>query len=101
MGWNIGTDQEPTQMRRSYTSIGNLAHHCAHTLSGRDWRQLKPILQRASGDPFTVTPKDAAKAADLLDKAAAGMPANWAACARELATTARHAASTRQNWTWR
>lgn len=101
MGWNIGTDREPTHMRRSYTSMHNLAQHCAHTLSGRDWRKLKPILDRRSGDPFTVTPKEAAKAAQFLDRAAAGMPRDWAACARELAATARHAATTRQNWTWR
>ena len=101
MGWNIGTDREPTRMRSSYTAMHNLAQHCAHTVSSRDWRRLKPILDRRSGDPFTVTPTDAARAADLLDKAAVGMAPGWDVVARQLASTARHAAGTRQNWTWR
>lgn len=101
MGWNIGTDRQPALMNRSSGSIDNLARTAAHALSARDWRKLRPILQRGGGDPFTVAPKDAGKAADLLDQAAADMPANWAADARELAATARHAANARQNWTWR
>lgn len=104
MGWNIshGTDQYG-QMRRSYTSMLNLGKQIAHVLPGRDWRKVKHLFDRRSGDPFTVPAAEAGRIAEILRKAAnhQRMPADWASDTTILADAASNAATTGQNWEWR
>ncbi|MFE9382362.1 hypothetical protein ACFYMO_03860 [Streptomyces sp. NPDC007025] len=103
MGWNISHRPDCDDMRRSYTSISNLGQHIAHVLPGRDWRRVRSIFARRSGDPFTVTARDAGDMARILTTAAQHpkMPADWALDAQQLADSARNAANTRSAWTWR
>lgn len=103
MGWNIshGTNQFG-EMRRSYTSIANLAKHVAHVLPARDWATVAPVLNRRSGDPFELAPREAGRVASVLFTAAAHskMPPDWAATVHELASTAARAAEASQPWKW-
>lgn len=103
MGWNISHHLGGDDMRRSATSIGNLGQQIAHVLPARDWRRVKSLFSRRSGDPFAVSPKDAGEMARVLNVAAdhPRMPADWAQDARQLADSARNAARTRQPWNWR
>lgn len=103
MGWNISHHRDSDDMRRSYTSIDNLGQQIAHVLPGRDWRRIRAIFDRRSGDPFTVTARDAGDMARILAAAASHpkMPRDWAQDARQLADSARKAADTRSAWTWR
>lgn len=104
MGWDVshGTDQNG-QMRRSYTSMSNLGRQLAHVLPGRDWRKVRHLFDRRSGDPFTVPAKEAGQIAQILRTAASHprMPADWASDANLLADTAHRAAAAGQNWEWR
>lgn len=103
MGWNVshGSNQYG-QERRSYTTVSNLAQHLAHVLPGREWAELAPIFGDKKGDPFDVPPRQAARVADLLDKAAGHrkMPRDWAREARTFAAAARRASSAGQKWEW-
>jgi hypothetical protein len=103
MGWNIshGTNRYG-QVRRSYTTIGNLARQLAHTLPAADWRTISYLFNRPTGEPFTVSADDAGVAADVLRLAADHylMPADWAAEAREIADAADRAASSGDSWKW-
>lgn len=104
MGWNIshGANQNG-EVRRSYTTMDNLGQQLAHVLSARDWRTLKPLFRRRSGDPFTVSPRDAGRMARVLRTAARNrlLPTDWSLTAIELADAADSAASARQPWEWR
>lgn len=104
MGWNIshGTN-EHGEMRRSYTTVHNIAQHVANALSGAEWQRLRPLLQRKDGHPFEVPPHVAAASAELLRKAAASpvMPREWAAEAQEMAEAANRAAARGELWMWR
>ncbi|MHA4819474.1 DUF7739 domain-containing protein [Streptomyces aculeolatus] len=104
MGRNISHGTNPDgEIRRSYTTIGNLADQVAHVLPAADWRRLQPILKHGSGDPFDVPPHLAASTAALLRKAADHrlMPDDWAEEARELAAAADQAAGRGEMWSWR
>ena len=104
MGWNIshGTDQNG-QMRRSYTSMGELGEQIAHALSWRDWRKIRHLFNPRSGDPFTIPAAEAGNIATVLRKAASHprMPADWASDTNLLADTAHRAATAGQAWEWR
>jgi hypothetical protein len=103
MGWNISHGPGADDIRRSYTSMHNLLQHLAHVLPGADWRRIKELFNRGSGDPFTVTPNDAGEMARVLRAAAdhPKMPTDWADEALSLASSAEHAANSRQPWEWR
>ena len=104
MGWNISHGPAPYgQMSRSYTQMSNLGEQIANVLSWRDWRKVKHLFNRRSGDPFTVSAKEAGQIAPILRKAASHprMPADWASDTNLLADTAHRAATTGQNWEWR
>ncbi|MGQ4513674.1 DUF7739 domain-containing protein [Streptomyces sp. DW26H14] len=104
MGWNVshGSNQNGEE-RRSYTSVYNFAQQLAHVLSAREWKELAPIFNRQGpADPFDVPPRQAARVADLLDKAAGHrkMPSDWADMARLFAAAARRASQAGQMWEW-
>lgn len=103
MGWNIshGTNQYG-EMRRSCTTMDNLGKQLSHVLPARTWRTLKPLFARRSGDPFTVSPRDAGRMADALRAAARNqlLPTDWSLTAVELAEAAARAAAARQPWEW-
>lgn len=104
MGWTIShADNRAVEMRRSYTTMANLGQQLAHVLSARDWRTLKPLFARRSGDPFTISPRDAGRMAGVLHSAARSqlLPADWSLTAVELADSAQSAAAARQPWEWR
>lgn len=100
MGWTIADGAR--RLNPSYTTVSNLAQHLAHVLPAGEWAQLTPIFQRRTGDPFTVTPRDAASAARLLRKAAGDwrMPPDWADLARRIADAADKAAAAGRPWRW-
>lgn len=103
MGWNISHDPHSNDMCRSYTSIHSLGQQLAHVLPARDWRRIRNLFNRGSGDPFTVKPKEAGDMSRILAAAAQHpkMPADWAREANLLACSAGIAANTRNAWTWR
>lgn len=102
MGWNVSHGPRPYgQMRRSYTSMGQLGEQIAHVLPAREWRKVRHLFNRSSGDPFTIPAKDAARIAPILRKAAELMTAEWASDTSILADCADRAAANRQNWEWR
>ncbi|MFD8851870.1 hypothetical protein [Streptomyces sp. NPDC059604] len=103
MGWTIshGTPTgEPTT--RSYGWVGTLAETLAHALTSSDWARIQPVLQRRSGDPFTVSPAEASIIAALLRRAAgSGLMAPEAAKdALLLADAAARAAAAGHPWQW-
>jgi hypothetical protein len=103
MGWNVSHGSNANgEERRSYTTITNLAQHLAHVLPAGEWSEMAVVFKRGSGDPFTLPPRQAARCADLLDKAAAHvlMPPDWAELASTLAVAARRASSAGQVWKW-
>lgn len=104
MGWNIshGTNCYG-EFRRSDASMSNLGRQLSHVLPARDWRQIAHLFNRRSGDPFTVQPKDAARAASIIRAASQHrlMPADWAQAAAELADAGESAARSGQTWEWR
>ncbi|MFE2045934.1 hypothetical protein ACFXAZ_34445 [Streptomyces sp. NPDC059477] len=99
MGWNIS----PGQFRRSYTTMHTLGQHLAHVLPAGDWQSIAHLFGTGSGNPFTISPAQAARAARILRTGADHrlMPLDWATTARELAATAEQAASTGRPWEWR
>lgn len=103
MGWNIshGTNQYG-QVRRSYTSMSNLAQHLAHVLSAREWASISYLFNRGSGDPFNVPTAEASRVGNLLHKAAKhrSMNSEWGQLATELGDAAHRAARAGQNWEW-
>lgn len=103
MGWNISHRPDTDDMRRSYTSIHNLGQQVAHVLPACDWRRVRALFDWRSGDPFTVSARDAGDMARILAAAASHpkMPRDWAQDARQLADSAQNAANTRNAWTWR
>lgn len=104
MGWNIshGTDQHG-QMRRSGTSMGQIGEQIAHVLPVRDWRKVRHLFDRPSGDPFTIPAAEASRIAPILRTAASHrrMPADWASDTNLLADCAERAAAADQSWEWR
>lgn len=106
MGWNIshGTDSNG-EIRRSYTSIGNLADRLKTVLPPQDWAILQPVIApRGSADPHEVEPILAVTVADILERAARSWrmkPGGWHQLAREIAAAARRAAAAGENWHWR
>ncbi|UNZ20612.1 hypothetical protein [Streptomyces sp. 891-h] len=103
MGWNISHRPDADDMCYSATSTHNLGQQIAHVLPARDWRRVRPLFDRRSGDPFTVSARDAGDMARILTASAQHpkMPADWAQDAQQLADSARKAADTRSAWTWR
>lgn len=104
MGWNISHGPRPYgQMHRSYTQMSNLGEQIARALPDRDWRKIKHLFNRSSGDPFTVPAAEAGRIAQILRTAAQHrrMPADWASDTNLLADTAHRAARAGQNWEWR
>lgn len=103
MGWNVshGSNQYGEE-RRSYTTISNLAQQLAHVLSGSEWAELRPIFANESDHDLHVPPRQAALAADLLDKAAGHrkMARDWGGEARLFAAAARRASQAGQMWRW-
>lgn len=104
MGWNVshGSNQNGEE-RRSYTSVDNFAQQLAHVLPAREWAELRPIFNRPGpANPFDVPPRQAARCAELLYKAASHrlMPADWAGMASLFGDAARRASSAGQMWEW-
>jgi hypothetical protein len=99
MGWTIS---HGTYLAPSATAIHELARHAASALSGREWRQLTPLINRRDGDPFTIPAAEAGRFAVLLRKTAnhRRMPTDSAAVARQLAEAADRAARAGQPWEW-
>ena len=102
MGGPVSPGAEGGQFRRSYGSMDNLARQLAHVLSAADWRSVRYLFDRPSGEPFTVPPGDAGRAAEVLHRASAHrlMPDDWSAAVHELAETADRAAGAGEPWAW-
>lgn len=102
MGRNVshGTSGD---LRRSYTTMHNLAQHLAHVLPAGDWRIIQPLFSPKAGDVFNVPPMTAGRVAAVLRRAerARLMPADWGELVAELADAADRAFAAGQNWTWR
>ena len=103
MGWNVshGTNQYG-EVRRSYTTMSNLAQHLAHALPARDWASISYLFNRGSGDPFTVPAAEAGRVGNVLHKAAKhrAMNPEWGQLATELGEAAQRAARAGQTWKW-
>lgn len=97
MGWNVEHDTS-----RSATNVHRLGRQLAHVTPSRDWRVVRSLFNRRSGDPFTVSPKDAGRMASVLRAAASHpkMSANWAQETLKLANAADTAARTNKPWNW-
>ncbi|WP_262062633.1 hypothetical protein [Streptomyces sp. STR69] len=104
MGWNISHGTNPNgEVRRSYTSVDNLAKQLAHVLPAADWRSIAYVFNRPSGDPFTVLPHEADRIANILMRAAHAplTPRNWQGEAEAFAMAAATAADADEPWIWR
>ncbi|WP_406325192.1 hypothetical protein [Streptomyces niveus] len=103
MGWNVshGSNQYGEE-RRSYTTVSNLSQHLENCLSGSDWRKIKHLFGRSSGDPKSVGPREAGQIAAILRTAAHNrrMPADWGLEALAFASAADRAHRAGQPWRW-
>jgi hypothetical protein len=113
MGWTIshGTTTRSGNLYRSASAMGDVARHVSHILSASEWREVQGLFRQANSGrgPFAISPRDAARMAELLHKAATDrrMPKRdskddlcCSAWVHELADAAQHAARTGQPWQW-
>lgn len=104
MGWDVSHGATATgTISRSYTAMSTLGSHLAHVLPAPDWCQIARLFRRGgNGDPFTVTPVDAARMARAFRTASEHrlMPDDWAELALLLADAADRAAEAQEPWTW-
>lgn len=91
MGWRISDGH-----------IDTMGRHITHALPAHDWRTIRRIFDRRTGDPFTMPPHEAAEAAAILRQAGESrrVPAGWARDIRALAASAHLAATTNRPWKW-
>jgi len=86
----------------SYTTVARLADQLAHVLPAADWGVLRPLIDRLSGDPFTIPASEAGRIAAVLDRAASHplMPRDWRELTCDLAAAARRASTAGDAWAW-
>lgn len=68
-----------------------------------DWATLEPILDRHSGDPFDIPPKQAERIGRALLQAADSLKIwdrGWAGMARQIGESALLAARLGEPWSW-
>ncbi|MFG2748038.1 DUF7739 domain-containing protein [Streptomyces xanthophaeus] len=98
MTWSISHDG--TKLGYSYSGIAELHQWLGAILTPADMQTVRPILNRPSGDPFKVKPKQAKQVGDALLLAAGYLPAGFAQMARQIGGSALRAASARESWRW-
>lgn len=98
MGWSISHDG--TRHGYSYNGVAELAHRCSGILTRGDQRHVSTVMNRRSGDPFKVQPKQAKKTGQALILAAGHLPSEWAEMARQIGQSALRAASANEPWVW-
>jgi hypothetical protein len=104
MGWTISHGSNKYgEESCSYGWVGTIADYAERVLAAEEWTELAVVFRRPSGDPFTVSPQQAARCAELLDKAAAKwrVPRAVAKDTRLFAAAARRASDAGQRWRWR
>ena len=102
MGWTIS--HGGTRYGYSYSGVAELRDHIKKQASWSQRRTLKPILDRRSGDPFSVKPRDAKQIGDTLMALADQLPItrsdDWPAMARKIGRSALLAAYANEPWEW-
>ena len=102
MGWSIS--HGGTRYSFSYSGVANLRGHIKKAASWSQRRTLKPVIDRRSGDPFAIKPKDAKAIGQALLDIATRLPStpddDWAGMARQIGQSALRAAQANEPWKW-
>lgn len=98
MGWSIshGGSRYPY----SYSGVGELRDRMKKAASWSQKRTLKPVIDRRSGDPFSVQPRDAKAIGEVMVDVADKLPSDWAAMAQQIGQSAIRAAAANEPWEW-
>lgn len=99
MSWSISHAGTP-RGAFSGNQIGLLGDELQAKASWSQWRRLKAVFAPRSGDPFDVTPAQAALIGAALLEAAPRLSADNAANARQIGESALRAARSGQPWVW-
>lgn len=98
MGWYIS--HGGTKHGYSYSSVADLGDELWALARWTEWRRIKVIFNRRSGDPFDISPTSAVQIGEALLKVADRLDAEWAQMARQIGNSAIRAASRREPWRW-
>ncbi|MFD3568462.1 hypothetical protein [Streptomyces sp. NPDC058667] len=99
MGWSIS--HGGTRHGYSYNSVAELLDLIKEHASWRQRLKLKLIIDRRSGDPFSVPPAEAQAVGDIFLDVADRLPAEWSRMARQIGHSALRAASSgNEPWVW-
>ncbi|MEV4424041.1 hypothetical protein AB0K23_01430 [Streptomyces sp. NPDC049602] len=102
MGWSIS--HGGTRYSFSYSGVAELREHIKKAAGWSQRRTLKPVTDRRSGDPFSITPRDAKAIGQALLDVASRLPStsddDWAGMARQIGRSALRAASANEPWVW-
>ena len=98
MTWNIS--HGGTKNGYSYSGVSELGDEVKRVVGWREWRHLKVIFDRRSGDPFAVPPRKAQQVATALLQTVGLLPADFAAMAVQIRESAFRAAGRNEPWEW-
>lgn len=99
MSWSISHGGTP-RGTFSGTQIGELGDELKAKASWSQWRRVKAVFTRRSGDPFDLAPAQAGLAGAALLEAASRLSADNAANARQIGESALRAARSNEKWEW-
>lgn len=102
MGWSIS--HGGARYAFSYSGVAEFRDHVKKAASWSQRRALKPVIDRRSGDPFSIKPRDAKAIGQALLDVAYRLPAtpdgDWAGMARQIGESALRAARANEPWEW-
>ncbi|MFE6815262.1 hypothetical protein [Streptomyces sp. NPDC057677] len=99
MGWTIS--HGGTRHGYSYTDVAELLDLVKQQVGLRQRLKLRLIIDRRSGDPFSVPPAEAKAVGDIFLKAAERLPARQRDMALQIGHSALRAASSgNEPWVW-
>jgi hypothetical protein len=98
MVWSIS--HGGTKHGYSGGQIGELGDELKAVSGWAQWRRIKVLFNRRSGDPFSLSSAEAALAGQALLDTAGRLPADSAAMARQIGESALRAARAGHRWEW-
>jgi len=99
MSWSISHGGTP-RGTFSGTQIGELGDELKAVASWQQWRRVKVVFSRRSGDPFDLSPEQAGLAGSALLEAASRLSADCASHACQIGESALRAARSGEPWVW-
>ncbi|MBC3844703.1 hypothetical protein GXW82_44415 [Streptacidiphilus sp. 4-A2] len=96
MGWTVSHGAGC----HSYASNEAFGRELSKVTTGQQWNTVAVLFDRRNGEPFPVTPADAAAMADVFEDVDPLVPEDWRPWCQRLAAAARRAHAARETWRW-